>query len=143
MDPHRSGGELGVRSSCLLSEAEVGARALAVQVDEEPRGLASADVKHARSLRPQLLEFQSAPLAAPAGTDEHEHALVVELAVLLRLRAVVLPGAGKVIRYEMFFERNPALAAAGLSADAHTSSRTVSGPACCIAREKQKSGRLC
>jgi ketosteroid isomerase-like protein len=30
--------------------------------------------------------------------------------------------AGKVIRYEMFFERNPALAAAGLSSDAHTSS---------------------
>src|ERR1035437_6300288 len=70
-------------------------RALAIQVDDEPRHLAAADVEQARCLRPYLPELQSALLAAPAEAPEHENTLAIELAVLVRLKAVLLPGASE------------------------------------------------
>src|SRR5688572_8871308 len=88
---YRCADALRARGAGLRSEAEVGERALAVHVDDEPHDLATAEVEQVRSLRLHLRELQSARLAAPAPVDEHEHALVVELAVLLRLYTPLLP----------------------------------------------------
>ena len=65
---------------------QVGERLLAVEVEDEPRHLAGADVEQARPLAPQLaelVELQSTRLSSAEHMDQHEHALVVELAVLL------------------------------------------------------------
>src|SRR5438128_10133205 len=81
--PSRRGG-LGV-------EAEVGERALAVPVENEPCHLAVADVDHVRTSPRHVCEVESARPAASAPAQEREHALVVELAVLVHLSVNVLP----------------------------------------------------
>src|SRR5215204_5048743 len=70
----------------------------AVEVLDEPRNLAAAEVKQARSLGADLPYLQSACLAACAEVEEHEHTLPVELAVLLRLDAPLLPSAQPVTK---------------------------------------------
>jgi hypothetical protein len=53
------------RGAGLSREAEVRQRAGAVQVGDEPRHLAVADMKQARSLHPYLVELQAARLPRP------------------------------------------------------------------------------
>src|SRR5207237_10666295 len=76
----------------LPLEAEVGERTVAVPVVDVSGHLPVADMEYGGSLRPHLLELQSACLAAPTHAGEHKHALIVNLAVLMRLDAIVLPG---------------------------------------------------
>src|SRR5262249_29582494 len=71
----------------LLREAEIGERTLAVEVDDEPRHLAVADLKHGCCLRGHPRELQAACLAASAPAVKYEHALVVQLTVLLDFAA--------------------------------------------------------
>ncbi len=68
-------------------------RALAVEVMDEPSHLAVVDAKEDRSIRICVPELQSAGPAAPAAAIKRDHALVGELAALIPLDAVILPGA--------------------------------------------------
>jgi hypothetical protein len=80
-------------SSARRGEPEVGERVVAVPVDDVPRHPAAVDVEQGRCLCPQLSDLQPACFAVPAEADERDDTLVVELAVLLRLDANVLPCA--------------------------------------------------
>src|SRR2546428_13921844 len=84
---------LRARGAGLRSEAEVGERELAVEVGDEPRHLAVADVEQARCFGLHSRDLQSGRLAASAGVVEHKDALVVELAGLIRRDAEFLPCA--------------------------------------------------
>src|SRR6266576_3315677 len=69
----------GSRARSLRSEAEVGERALAVEVGHHARHLAGPDVQDRGSSPAVLPEFQAACPAAPtAGVQEHQNPLVVE-----------------------------------------------------------------
>src|SRR5207253_3083520 len=80
----------------LLVKPEVGERAAAVEVNDEPRDLAVPDVKHACSRGPDPAELKSALLAAPAAAKEYEHTLIVELPILVHHGAQLLPGVRQV-----------------------------------------------
>jgi hypothetical protein len=73
--------------------SEVGERALAVQVGDDPGHLASADVEQNRRPRRHLGNLKSARLATPAPVHEHEDTLAVELTVLVHFVVEILPGA--------------------------------------------------
>src|SRR5262249_31223920 len=59
------------RESALWREPEIGERAVALHIADEPRHLAVADLEQVRSLRPYLTELQPARFAAPAAVVEH------------------------------------------------------------------------
>src|ERR1700730_5985883 len=77
----------------LLLKAEVGERAFAVGVCDEPRHSAFVDVEQGCSLFPHRPKLQTACLATPGEAREHQDASAVEFAVLVRLRAESLPRA--------------------------------------------------
>jgi hypothetical protein len=74
-------------------EPEVGERTLAIEVNDEVRDLAVADVEQIRRPRPQLPDLQPTRLAPPAAVGVHENALVIELLALVRLDAALIPRA--------------------------------------------------
>jgi hypothetical protein len=78
------------------SQAEVGEGAVAVEVDDLPRHPAIPDVVQGCSLRPNLFQGNSAPLAASAAAYEYQYALVIQFAVLDDFGAVALPGVQEV-----------------------------------------------
>jgi hypothetical protein len=78
--------------SVLLRQPRVGESVLAVEVEDEPRHLAAADVEEVCSLRLHSSELQPARPAAPTSVDEHEDTLIVQLAVVVHLATVTLPG---------------------------------------------------
>src|SRR2546429_4537148 len=88
---HQRGIGLCARGAVLRGEAEVGERALAVQVEDEPRHLAVANVEQRCSVCPYLPQLQSADLSVSGAVDERQDALAIELAVLLHHRSVLLP----------------------------------------------------
>src|SRR3954454_10390177 len=94
--PDRRSPRSGLGASLLLGHAEVGQGAVAVEVDDEPRHLAIAELEHVGSVRAHLIDLNSASLATPAAVDQHEHVVVVERAVLLGLATPHLPGAEEV-----------------------------------------------
>src|SRR5437763_1514826 len=75
----------------LLLEAEVGEGAVAKGVQRQLRHFAVGDVEQACSLRRGAADLQTARLAASDEVVEHEHALGVQLAKILGLRAEVVP----------------------------------------------------
>src|SRR6185437_728939 len=77
----------------LFLQAEVGEGMCAVVVAEHPAHLAVTEVEHLCGQRRHPSELHSAGFARPAVVAEHQDALVVELADLIRLNAVALPGA--------------------------------------------------
>jgi hypothetical protein len=83
----------GVGVSVLLRQPEVFKRTPAMEVADEARHFAIANVKQDRSLRLQLLEIQPARLAAPDEALEYKHPFAVELEVLVRLVMELLIGA--------------------------------------------------
>ena len=62
--PHRSGSERSSRGVRLGREPGVGARSLAIPVDDESPHLSLADVEQGRSLGLRLTELESARVAA-------------------------------------------------------------------------------
>src|SRR5437660_1194367 len=86
--PLRVGG--GVRAG-VRSKAEVGERLLPIPVEHLTRHLAGANMEQVAPPRPH--DLRSARLTAPSEPSGDEHALVVKLAILLRLDAELLPGA--------------------------------------------------
>src|SRR3954468_17835231 len=74
----------------LLRKAEIGERTLAVEVNDESRHLAGADLKHRRCLRGHLRYLQPACLTAPAPMLKHKNALVVKFAVSPHPQAAVI-----------------------------------------------------
>src|SRR5947208_7609353 len=77
--------------TALPLDAEVGERALAVPVEREPRDLPVAQVEQHGSLGTHLLQLQPARLPTGPAPLEREHAIVIELAVLLDLGVHILP----------------------------------------------------
>src|SRR5437870_3500611 len=66
-------GQVSPISSVL--EAEVGERAVAVEVANQSRHLAAMDVEQKRLTAPKLCDLNSARLAAPAAMGKHQHPL--------------------------------------------------------------------
>src|SRR5207248_1336560 len=85
----------------LLLQAEVGEGAVALEVGDEPRDFAVADMKEACSLRGGLPSHlpnpQSAPLGARTAILEHEHTLAIQLPVLVSVDAPVFPHVEEVV----------------------------------------------
>src|SRR5262249_9887667 len=79
------------RSGVLGREPEVGERALAVEVLDDPDHLAVAKVEKTSSCRADSAKIEPACLSAAAVADQNKHSLVVEVFVLLGLRAHTLP----------------------------------------------------
>src|SRR4051812_39031427 len=77
----------------LLRQAEIGERALAVPVSDEPRHLAVLDEHEVRYLRLHRSKVEAAGLAAPAEAEKDEHPAIVEVAVLVHRHAQVIPDA--------------------------------------------------
>src|SRR5262245_5908582 len=74
----------------LRSEPEVGQRAPAIGVGEEPGHRAAADVEHVRPVSAMQRKLRATELAAAGATVEDEHPLAVQLAVHLGLHPVAI-----------------------------------------------------
>src|SRR5256885_1096788 len=80
----------------LLLEPKIDKSGAAIPIQGEPCDLPVADVENVCPLCLQLLHFQPTRLALSAMPHEHKHTVAVNLAVLVRLDAIALPGAQEV-----------------------------------------------